>query len=104
MLVAGTQLGFKVNTYRDAIYARALKRGLQRCPAEVGPALREQYTDQQMNDWVLIGMDPMIASDGRLGVFGVGRNVDGLWLIGSNNLDLLWHPDVRWVFVLPRNS
>ena len=102
VLVTGTQLGFKANVRRDAIYERALERGLQKCPAEVGPALREQYTDQPMREWVLIGMDPIAGSGGGLRVFVVGHDVRGQWLYGDDgDPDHVWDPGPQWVFVLP---
>ncbi len=105
VLATDLQLGFKVNTRRDAIYERVSKLGLQRCPAEVGPALREQYKDQPMDEWVLIGMDPIPGSDGRLIVFTVGRGDNGLWLHGNNGSPgSVCNPGVKWVFVLPRPS
>ena len=100
--VSGRQLGFKVNTRRDVIYERALELGLQQCPAEVGPALREQYTDQPMREWVLIGMDPIAGSGGGLRVFVVGHDVRGQWLYGDDgDPDHVWDPGPQWVFVLP---
>ncbi|MBI2644163.1 MAG: hypothetical protein HYW95_01485 [Candidatus Wildermuthbacteria bacterium] len=103
VLVTGSQLGFKVATRRDLIYKRALELGLQRCPGEVGPAMREQYLDQPMDEWFLIGMDPITDSDGNLRVFIVVHDGSGLWLDGSNgDPDRVWNPGFRWAFVLPR--
>jgi hypothetical protein len=50
------------------------------CPAEVGPHLRLGYTDQPMNEWNWIAMEPIIASSGNPHVFCVGRSSSGSWL------------------------
>jgi hypothetical protein len=103
VIMTGSQLGFKVATRRDLIYKRALELGLQKCPAEAGPALREQYPDQPMGEWFLIGMEPIADSDGALEAFSVGHGGCGLWLSGSSGYpDSVWNPDLHWVFVLPR--
>jgi len=74
--------------------------GGQFCPAEVGPALRLDYTDQPMNEWRLIAMESISDSDDDLNVFNVERHGDGLWLNGSSgHPDHRWGPDVRVVFV-----
>ncbi len=103
VVVSGADLGFTKAAPRSKIYRRAIKLGLQLCPAEVGPQLRLQYADQPMDEWLLIGMEPLRDSGGTLCVFGVGRDSDGLWL-GSyyGRPDYMWDPDYRWVFVRPR--
>ena len=98
------ELGFKDGARCDNIYERAKELGLELCPPEVGPQLRLQYNDQPLNEWVLIGMESIRNSGGDLlGVFGVGRNVVGLWL-GSDygGPGGVWGADYRWVFVRPR--
>ncbi len=50
------------------------------CPAEVGPALREQYLDQPNGEWLHLAMKPIRDCDGRLTLFGVGRGHGELWL------------------------
>lgn len=106
VLVTGRQLGCIVDTRRDLIFKRALKRGLQKCPAEVGLALREQYPDQPLGlgEWLRIGMEPIIDSDGDLETFELGRVDNVPWLsreIGDPDDDV-WSPDIWLVFVLPR--
>ncbi len=103
VVVSVADLGFRKATRRDKIYERALELGLQLCPAEVGPQLRLQYADQPMDEWLLIGMEPIRDSDSGLGVFRVGRYSDGLWLNSDyGRPDCMWGPDSRWVFVRPR--
>ena len=99
--VAG--LGFRKGVRRDQIYKRAEELGLRRCPSEVGPQLRLQYRDQPNGEWIIIGMEPIIASDGNLSVFSVLRFDSELWLYGGwGRPDRVWDADSQWVFRLPR--
>jgi len=96
-------LGFKDGARRDQIYDRAKELGLEVCPSEVGPQLRLQYKDQPLNEWILIGMEPIRASGGDLFVFLVEHNDDGLWLLCNyGNPVLVWSAGYQWVFVRPR--
>lgn len=97
------ELGFKDGARRDQIYDRAKELGLELCPPEVGPQLRLQYKDQSLNEWILIGMEPIRDSDGDLNVFCVGHGDGGIWLGGyCDSPDDVWYADNRWVFVRPR--
>jgi hypothetical protein len=78
-----TELGFPGGAKFADIRAKIHELGFADCPAEVGPQLRRQYTDQPMNEWVRIMLDPITGSCGRLGVFLVGRFGGGLWLYGD---------------------
>ncbi|MBI4123031.1 MAG: hypothetical protein HY458_01550 [Parcubacteria group bacterium] len=102
VVVSVAELGFRNGAKRSDIYARVQELGLELCPAEVGPQLRLQYKDQPMGEWLLIGMEPIADSDsdGFLGVFGVARREDGLWLRGDDgDPDGFWGGVFRWVFV-----
>ncbi len=93
------ELGFKEGTTRKDVYERAIELGLKLCPNEVGPALRLQYTDQPMGEWLLIAMDSITDSNGNLDVFHTERNSDGLGLYGSiGYYDYRWGADSQWVF------
>jgi hypothetical protein len=99
VLVTVAELGFTKATRRDAIYNRVKELGLDLVPAEVGPQLRLAYTDQPLNEWMVMGMEPIADSDGYLHVFSVEHDVDGRWLrtrYGSPGHE--WGPDRRWVF------
>lgn len=97
------ELGFKEGATREQIYTRAKELGLELCPSEVGPQLRLQYMDQPNGEWILIGMDPIRASDGFLGVFRVERLDSELWLDSHCGYpDCVWGAGFRWVFVRPR--
>lgn len=97
--VSGKDLGFTRQTRRDEIYRRGLELGLELCPPEAGPALREQYSDLPAGEWHLIAMEPIADSGGNLGVFRVERDGDGRWLDARNgDPDRGWRPEVVWVF------
>jgi len=80
-------------------YEAAAKIGLVLCHSEDGPLARMAYTEQPMNDWRLMAMEPISDSDGCRGVFFLGRSDDGSWLSGD-----IGDPDnfclgfARWVF------
>jgi len=98
--VAVAELGFKKGARRDQIYERANEFGLELCPAEVGPQLRLQYQDQPNKEQILIGMEPIIVSDGTPRAFGIESLDSELWLsayYGSPGRD--WDAEHQWVFV-----
>jgi len=100
--VTVAELGFKEGVRRDQIYERAKEFGLELCPAEVGPQLRLRYKDQPNGEWILVAMEPIFASDGRPGLFFVGRPASGLWLGGRwGRPGLFWGADHLWVFCRP---
>lgn len=103
VIVSNVDLGFKEGACLRDTYKRALKLGLVLCPNEVGPQLRLQYTDQPMDEWLLIAMDSIKNSVGDLSVFDVVRYDSGSWLFGDDGRpDDFWDSDDRFVFVLPR--
>ncbi|OGZ17668.1 MAG: hypothetical protein A2Z78_00285 [Candidatus Nealsonbacteria bacterium RBG_13_36_15] len=101
--VTVAELGFKDGAKREQIYERAKELGLELCPAEVGPQLRLQYQDQPNGEWVLIGMKPIVDSDGDPNVFYMERIDSKLWLSSYwGSSDSFWHADRQWVFCRPR--
>lgn len=99
--VSVAELGFKNGATRKEIYAKAKELGLELCPPEVGPQLRLQYKDQPMNEWLLIGMEPVTDSGGHLVVFNVERRDGDQWLdTGCDDADDVWDGGSRWVFLL----
>lgn len=78
------------HTYKD-ICNQAKKLGLDLCPPQVGPQLRDDYRDQPNDEWLYIGMEPITDPGGGPNVFKLGRLGDGRWL-GD---DLAW-PDYPW--------
>lgn len=103
VMVSVGELGFKNGAKLSDIYARAKEKGLQLCPAEVGPKLRLEYTDQPMGEWLFIGMEPITGSDGGLSVFCVAHDDSGLWLYTHcDDPGSIWHSYYRFVFALSR--
>ena len=66
------------------IYARAAELGLSLAPAEVGPALRLQYLDQRVGEFLHVGMKPIVTWRGDPVIFVVVNGGAGLILIGEN--------------------
>jgi hypothetical protein len=75
-------------------------KGYDLCPAEAGPQLRLQYTDQPKGEWLRIAMKPIADSDGDLDIFSV-FHVDGERCLygGGGHPDGGWSGDDRFVFV-----
>jgi len=94
-------LGFEQGAITDEVYEKANDLGLELCPAEIGPCLRLKYTDQPMNEWLLIGMKQITPRDGSPLIFDLERREDGLWLCGAWALpDDGWRPARGFVFRL----
>src|SRR5262245_19628429 len=97
------ELGASVDVSLHEIYSRAIALGFELCPAEVGPALRLNYLDQPLGEFLRIAMKPVALYSGALVAFTVGNGGAGLLIVGSNG-----HPDVkvpgavRFVFARPR--
>lgn len=101
VVVSVADLGFKNTATRKDIYARANELGLDLCPAEVGPQLRLQYTDQPKGEWLIIGMEPIDISLRQFRIFDVERiHNDERWLSSDNGDPVhVWHATDRWVFL-----
>ena len=98
-------LGFPNGANREDIYARAMEQGLALCPPEVGPRLRMEYKDQPNGEWLLVAMEPIYISGGRLGVWRVAQRGRGLWLSGlSGRPGRFWNAGYSWVFVRRKPS
>ncbi len=103
VVISVAELGFKNGATLQDIYQRAQELGFDICPPEVGPQLRLQYKDQPNGEWLPIGMEPVVVSNGPLRVFSVGRDDSGLWFDGHwGHPGAFWDPDDRWVFARPR--
>src|SRR6476620_5208962 len=87
------------------IYARALRVGIELCPAEAGPILRLNYLDQPIGEFLNIAMRPIPRYDGELIALAVGNGGAGLLLIGGDGEPgLVLAGRNRFVFVRPRNG
>lgn len=94
------ELGFPDGAQLQDIYRAANSQGLDRCPAEVGPQLRLQYSDQPEGEWLVVAMEPIKRFDGALGLFLVGRGGVGRWLrAGDGGPGDFWVAAARFVFV-----
>lgn len=94
-----SDLGFTQSPTTDQLYAKAAELGLELCPAEVGPYLRLQDTNQPLNEWYYIAMKQVSDRDGHPTVFYLERNDGDLSLdtcIGDPTDR--WNIDYRLVF------
>lgn len=112
VLVSAEQLGFKDVTIYQEIFKRAQEVGFKPLPPEAAPQLRLQYPDQPENEWLHIGMEPILDSTGDQIIFDIlhfdnhnhgnqGLHDQGhsLQLCSSSvRSDVLWSPSSKWVF------
>jgi hypothetical protein len=104
VVITVAELGFAVESasLRD-IYSRAEKLGLDLAPAEVGPALRLQYFDQPIGEFLHVGMKPITTWKGDPGIFVVANGGAGLILIAQNgSADTRMSASSAFLFVRPR--
>ncbi len=100
VLLTTKELTGKDRATTAEVFAGAARLGLHKCPAEVGPYLREQYQDQPNGEWIFVGMEPISDSDGFLRVFYVVRSGVVLLLLASyGNPGFVWDGSFCWVFV-----
>ncbi len=101
--VTPRDLGFKEMPSLKAINQRAIELGLTLCPAEVGPYLREQYTDQPKNTWLMIGMDPVMVKNTKDKEYPIAFALieeDGLCLHSTYNENVqVYDIDLPYVFL-----
>lgn len=105
VVVSNAELGYPDGTMvkQTLVLDRAKELGLELCLAEVGPALREQYQNQPVGEWLQVAMEPIADSGGRLHVFHIVRLDRDLWLLASDDHPArLWRAHDRCVFVRPR--
>ena len=96
-------LGFDDRASLHDIYARAVAQGFELCPAEAGPALRLNYLDQPVGEFLHIAMRPVARYTGELVDLSVGNAGAGLLLIGGGGQpDEVFSGAERFVFVRPR--
>ena len=111
VIVTATELCGNREATLAEIFATGLRRGWEKCPTEVGPALREQYQDQPEGEELHIVMDPIETFNDEieefgLDVFKLSRDGNIMCLSGGGG-----HPDHRpnqgipievcFAFVLP---
>ena len=99
------ELGFGDRASLHDIYDRAVAQGFELCPAEVGPALRLNYLDQPLGEFLHIAMRPVARYTGELIDFSVGNAGAGLILISSDGVRrrrVMLSGAERFVFIRPR--
>jgi hypothetical protein len=104
VVVAVADLGFGERGASLAqIYARAVRLGLELCPAEVAPYLRLQYLQQPVGEILQIAMRPVATYHGEPVDLAVADGGEGLLLVGGEGRsDRIASGTVRFVFVRPR--
>jgi hypothetical protein len=97
------ELGFADEASLHDIYARAVALGFELCPAEVGPALRLNYLDQPVSEFVHIAMKPVAKYNGALIDFTITNSGHALLLLGGDARPNIKQSGAeRFVFVRPR--
>lgn len=92
-------LGFPSGASREDIYRRAWKLGFGICTAEIGPQLRLRYEDQPNDDFLVIGMEPVLNEDGNPDLFNVYRGNGESGLGGDYGaISDRWDHDKHFVF------
>jgi hypothetical protein len=97
-----TSLGFPNGATRQQVQEKAKELGIanELLPAITGIELRKQYTDQPLNEYILIDMEAIPERHGNPAVFRISRNSDSLWLGGDGGrADRHWGGDYRWAFL-----
>ena len=93
------ELGFDSSATTEEIYTRANELGLGLCPAEVGPQLRWQYSDQPKNKWLFVAMESIEISIANFHVFGLMHDEEGCWLFTNPcRPSDVFDADFHWVF------
>lgn len=96
------ELGFKISAKLGPIYTRVRERGLELFPIEAVPQFRLAYLNQSKQEWLMVGMEPIVDSKGNLELFCLGRD-GSLWLAGEHeDSEYSWNVDECFVFVKPR--
>ena len=106
VVVSVVGLGLDPGATLEEIYTAAKGKGFELCPDEVGPQLRLQYLDQPKDEWLTIGMEPVVTfKDARkfIQLFSIEHPRRGLWFEAAYHFDdYRWDGEDLFVFVLPR--
>ncbi len=99
VVITGSDVGLEGRYTTAQVNAAAEAHGLLKCPAEVGPALREQYPEQPKGEGLHVAMEPVADSDDNFSVFLVAHSDDDRWLSArSGRPDRVWRSGCRWIF------
>lgn len=97
----GDLFGFKKNMETQFFLDEDFlaKHNLEFCKPSDAFYLRLNYTDQPLDEWIRVGMKPIIDSDRGPIVFRLAHGSDGMWLhAGYANPDFQWDPGNLWFF------
>jgi hypothetical protein len=97
----GDLFGFKKNVETQVFLNEAFlaKHDLEFCKPSDAFYLRLSYTDQPLDEWIRVGMKPIVDSDRDPSVFRLGHDSGGVWLSASYAYpDNQWYPDGLWFF------
>ncbi len=95
------ELDYQDGCTRLEAYEAGLRLGWKLCLASDGPEIRRHYLNQPIGERLMVAMELITDSAGRLRVFDVERYNDGLWLGSYNDYpNSVWSADHRWVFRL----
>ena len=95
--VTPEDLGLTEDSTGEEILAAAEKKGLEHCPAWVGPRYRLDSADDEES---VIGMEPVRAAGGDFCVLSVDcDHLNNLWLRGTN-AHSSFPSTSKWVFVV----
>jgi hypothetical protein len=97
----GDLFGFKKNVETQVFLNEAFlaKHDLEFCKPSDAFYLRLSYTDQPLDEWIRVGMKPIVVSDRGPFVFNLERDSSGMWLLASCAFPVdQWYPDCLWFF------
>ena len=101
VIVTPEELGFTQHTYLHEFYERAIEEyGLVLCESQIGPTLREQYTDQP-DGWLFVAMKP-ISNPGTAFIYNLTSKNGVLGLdLGNAEKTSKYGIKVQFVFCPP---
>jgi len=88
----------------DQLYGKAEELGLELVPAEAGVHYRLKNKDQQLYDYLLMGMRKITDRKGLSNVFALGHLISGLWLTLRWSPDNTWEPEDEIMFALRKSE
>ncbi|MDQ5912336.1 MAG: hypothetical protein QG568_551 [Patescibacteria group bacterium] len=97
----GDLFGFKKNTETQFFLNEDFlaKHNLEFCKPSDAFYLRLNYTDQPLDEWIRVGMKPIIDSGRDPNVFSLEHGSRGVWLSADYAYPVYqWFPDNLWVF------
>lgn len=101
--VRDIDLGFSPDScyLHSQLCEQASLRGYDLCPPEAAAALRLVYTTQPYLEWLVVVSKSIHDSEGHPGIFAIGHDADGSWLIAPDGYPRrIWHAGMRFIFAL----